>query len=517
VQAQRVAAQVKHFALNNQENARDTASSNATERTMQEIYLPAWRTAVQHGHAWSVMCANNPVNGTYSCQNRVLLRNNLERAWRFDGVVGSDYEATHSAVASVNAGLDQSFTLLDWGAYYRDLPALVRSGAVAATTLDQRVRRVLRMMFRIGMFDGNQGRVTVDVAAHGAFARRAAAEGTVLLRNQRGLLPLRAASVHSIAIIGPYALTPHIGGGGSSRVIPYYAISPVQGITARAGSGVRITSDRGTDTSLAAAKARAADIAVVVVGDTSKEGADRAALNLPGNQNALIRAVTAANPSTIVVLETGAPVTMPWLRQVHTLVEAWYPGEEGGTALARVLFGDVDPSGRLPVTFPTSAAQAPTMGAPRYPAGAHGYDYTEGLDVGYRGYDHRRLTPLFPFGYGLSYTSFAYSGLRIAGGRTVTRVSFTVTNTGARAGVSVPQLYLGFPTGVGEPPRQLKRFDRLRLAPGASASVVMTLPRTAFQYWSPTGWRVPAGTFRLWVGKSSRNLVLAQNVQPPSG
>jgi beta-glucosidase len=517
VQSQRVAAQVKHFALNNQENARDTASSNASQRTMREIYLPAWRTAVQQGHAWSVMCANNPVNGTYSCQSDALLKNTLEGGWRFDGVVGSDYQATHSAIASVDAGLDQSFTLLDWGAYYRDLPQLVRNGAVAAATLDQRVRRVLRMMFRIGLFDGNRGPVSVNIAAHGAFARRAATEGTVLLRNGRGVLPLRTAAVHSIAVIGPYALKAYTGGGGSSHVIPYYSVSPFQGITARAGRAVRVTGDPGTSTSQAAAKARGADVAVVVVGDTSKEGVDRASLSLPGNQNALIRAVVAANPNTIVVLESGAPVTMPWLSRVHTLIEAWYPGEEGGTALAKVLFGDVDPSGRLPVTFPTSAAQAPTMGAPRYPAGTDGYDYTEGLDVGYRGYDHRGLTPLFPFGYGRSYTSFAYSGLRITRGPTAVRVSFTVTNTGARTGVSVPQLYLGFPASAGEPPRQLKGFDRVSLGPGASTSVVMTLPTAAFQYWSPNGWKVAAGSYRVSVGLSSRNLPLAQSVQAPSG
>jgi beta-glucosidase len=517
VQSQRVAAQVKHFALNNQENSRDTASSNAGQRVMHEIYLPGWQAAIQQGHAWSVMCANNPVNGAYSCENDPLLRDTLEGAWHFDGVVGSDYQATHSAVASVNAGLDQSFTLLDWGAYYRNLPQLVRDGTVAAATVNQRVRRVLRMMFRIGLFDGNRGPVTVDVAAHGAVARRAAAEGTVLLRNRRDLLPLQPAAVHSIAVIGPYAATAYTGGGGSSHVIPYYSVSPVQGIKARAGSAVQVTSDPGTDTAQAAAKARAADVAVVVVGDTSREGMDRPSMSLPGNQDALISAVTAANPNTVVVLETGAPVTMPWLSQVQTLIEAWYPGEEGGTALARVLFGDVDPSGRLPVTFPASAAQAPTMGAPRYPAGPNGYDYTEGRDVGYRGYDRLGLTPLFEFGYGLSYTSFAYTGLRITRTPTAVQVSFTVTNTGVRAGVAVPQLYLSFPAAVAEAPEQLKGFQRIALGAGKSTSVRMALPRSAFQYWAPAGWTVPSGTFRVSVGKSSRRLLPAASLRPPTG
>jgi beta-glucosidase len=210
-------------------------------------------------------------------------------------------------------------------------------------------------------------------------------------------------------------------------------------------------------------------------------------------------------------------VMMPWLSQVETLIEAWYPGEEGGTALARVLFGDVDPSGRLPVTFPVSAAQAPTMGAPRYPAGPDGYDYTEGRDVGYRGYDHLGLTPLFEFGYGVSYASFDYTGLRITRTPTAVQVSCTVTNTGARAGVAVPQLYLSFPAAVGEPPEQLKGFQRVALGAGESTSVQMVLPRSAFAYWASAGWTVPSGTFRVSVGKSSRRLLLAASVQPPTG
>jgi len=515
VQSQRVASQVKHFALNNQENDRKTASSNATERTMREIYLPAWKTAVTAGQAWSVMCAQNPVNRTYSCQNNKLLHDMLEAEWGFDGVVGSDYAATHAAVASVTAGLDQSFNLRDWGAYYRDLPALVRNGSIAVATVDARVRRVLRMMFRIGLFDGNRGPVTVDAASDGRVARRAAQEGTVLLRNDAGLLPLQPA-VHSIAVIGQYAATAYTGGGGSSHVIPYYTVSPVRGITARAGAGVKVTTSDGADTAQAAVTAAAADVAVVVVGDASRENSDRPNMDLPGNQNALVSAVASANPRTVVVLNTGAPVTMPWLSRIRTLVEAWYPGEEDGNALAATLFGDTDPSGRLPVTFPVSAAQAPTMGAPRYPAGPKGYDYAEGLDVGYRGFDALGRTPLFPFGYGLSYTSFAFSSLHVAraSGSTNITVSFTVANTGHRAGVAVPQVYLGFPAAAGEPPRQLKAFGRAMLGAGASRTLVMTLPRHAFEYWATGGWRISGGSYQVLVGSSSRNLPLHGDVRP---
>jgi beta-glucosidase len=249
----------------------------------------------------------------------------------------------------------------------------------------------------------------------------------------------------------------------------------------------------------------------------AKEGTDRPSMDLPDNQDALVSAVAAANPNTVVVLNTGAPVTMPWLGQVRTLVESWYPGQEDGNALAAVLFGDVDPSGRLPVTFPTDAAQAPTMGAPRYPSGPDGYDYTEGLDVGYRGYDAHGLTPLFPFGYGLSYTTFRYSGLRVTPHPGYPRgdvaLSFTVTNTGDRTGVAVPQVYLGFPIAAGEPPHQLKAFERLTLGPGAARRVTLSLPAHAFDYWGPGGWQAAAGAYQVSVGSSSRDLALTGTIR----
>lgn len=518
VQRQRVAAQVKHFALNNQENARHGASSNADERTMREIYLPAWRAAVQDGHAWSLMCANNPVNGTYSCQNDMLLRQVLDGEWRFDGMVGSDYAATHSAVASVRAGLDQSFTLRDWGAYYRDLPGLVAAGTLSTKDIDARVRRILRTMFRIGLFDGPRPQPKIDVAAHGRFARAAAEEGTVLLRNDARLLPLDATGLKNVAVIGPYASQAHPGGGGSSSVRPFYTVSPAAGIAARVGAGVQVRTDDGSDPARAAELARTADVAVVVVGDTAEEGSDRTSMDLPGDQNALISAVVGANPRSVVVLDTGAPVTMPWLSRVSSLVEAWYPGEEDGNALAAVLFGDVDASGRLPVTFPVSASQSPSMGKPRYPAGLNGYEYTEGLKVGYRGFDALGRVPLFPFGYGLSYTTFNFSALTVSptstDGTVPIRVTFTVTNSGTRAGIAIPQAYVGFPASAGEPPHQLAAFRRVPLARGASQRVTLTVPASALSYWNtPTHRATPAnGRYSVSVGSSSRDLPLSASV-----
>lgn len=515
VQSQRVAAQIKHFALNNQENARHTASSNADDRTMQEIYLPAWQAAVQHGHSWSLMCANNKVNGIYSCESSFLLRDTLKASWGFDGVVGSDYAATRSAVGSVTAGLDQSFTLQDWGAFYRDLPQLVRDGQVPAATIDDHARRILRMMFRIGLFDSDRTTPTVPVAAHAASARIAAEEGTVLLRNQRGLLPLPTTRLGSIAVIGPYATHAYTGGGGSSQVNPYYSVSPTQGIAHRAGAKVEVTSDDGSDVSRALALAQRSDVVVMVVGDQSREGRDRTTMDLPGNQNQLIDTVAAANPNTVVVLQTGAPVAMPWLDRVRTLIEGWYPGEEHGNALAAVLFGDVDPSGRLPVTFPIRVDGVASMGAPRYPAGPSGYDYTEGLKVGYRGYDAHGTNVLFPFGYGLSYTGFTYSSLAVRTSGSAVKVAFTVTNTGARTGISVPQVYLRFPAAAGEPAPQLKAFSRLGLLAHASRRVTLILPAHAFEYWSSGKWRTAKGTYTVSVGTSSRSAALVSNVGAP--
>lgn len=515
VQRHGVAAQVKHFALNNQENGRHTVSSDADERTLREIYLPAFRAAVQRGGAWSIMCANNPVNGRYACENTHLLGDVLQREWGFDGVVGSDYAATHSAADSVNAGLDQSFSWRDWGAYYRDLPELVRRGEVARATLQERVRRILRMMFRIGMFDPPGAAPHVDVAAHAGVARTAAEQGTVLLRNDRRLLPLDVATTTSIAVIGPYAGTAHPGGGGSSQVLPREVVSPLTGITRRVGGTVQVRTDDGSDPARAAAVAASSDVAVVVVGDTSREGSDRSVMSLPGNQDALVAQVAAANPDTVVVLNTGGPVTMPWLPGVSTLLEAWYPGERNGDALAAVLFGDVDASGRLPMTFPVSADQSPAIGTPRYPAGPTGYAYAEGLRVGYRGFDALNRKPLFPFGFGLSYTTFRYAGLRVTPtkgpGGTSLSVRFTVANVGGRQGVQIPQLYLGFPPTAGEPPRQLKAFTRLVLGPGREQTVTLTLPPSARQIWVPgEGWRTPAGRYRVQVGSSSRSLPLSR-------
>jgi beta-glucosidase len=512
LQTEAVAAQVKHFALNNQENDRHAASSDADERTMREIYLPAFQEAVTQGGADSLMCANNPVNGVYNCQNTLLLRQILAGEWGWGGVVGSDYAATNSALGSVNGGLDEEFTGLDWGKWYSALPDLVRQGQVSGAVIDTHVRRILRMMFKLGMFDPGRSTGKVDVAADGAFSRSVAERGSVLLKNDAGILPLDASSVKSVAVVGQYADTAMTGGKGSSKVDPYYAVSPVQGITKRLGASAKVTTADGADPAKAAALAKQAQVAVVVVNDVEQEGTDRPTIDLPGNQNQLVAAVRAANPRTVVVLNTGSAVTMPWLSQVHALLEMWYPGEEDGNALAALLFGDVDPAGRLPVTFPTALNQDCCHTPPRYPAQNGSYAYTEGLQVGYRWYDAQHLTPLFPFGFGLSYTTFRVSDISVSPtlpnlGNTV-RTSVLVTNTGTRSGTATPQVYLGFPAKSGEPPRRLVATARVPLSPGESKRVTLTVPRQAYSLWNSGAhnWDVASGDYTVWAGTSSRDL-----------
>jgi beta-glucosidase len=320
-----------------------------------------------------------------------------------------------------------------------------------------------------------------------------------------------SSAVRSVAVIGPYAGAAKTGGGGSSHVNPLYTVTPVAGIQARVPGAV-VSYDSGANPAAAAAVAAKSDVAVVMVGDDETEGKDRPSLALSGNQDQLVSAVAAANPHTVVVVKSGAPVLMPWVGSVPAVVEAWYPGEEDGNAVAAVLFGDVDPSGKLPITFPVAGGDVPAHTQQQYP-GVNGVAvYSEGLDVGYRWYDSQGIAPLFPFGYGLSYTSFQYSGLKVTGNpRDGVTATFTVKNTGKRAGADVAQVYVGFPAVAGEPPRQLKGYKRVSLNPGAGTKVTVSLDRRAFSYWDPafTSWVVAPGCYTVSAGDSSRTLPLS--------
>ena len=620
VQSQGEMSQVKHFALYNQETNRNTPADDVivSQRAEHEIYLPAFWAATKQAHASSVMCSYSTINGQYACQNDYLLHTTLDQRWAFPGFVTSDYGATHSTVASADAGNDQE---MPSAVYYGPaLQAAVQAGQVSLATLNGMVSRILTELFRFNEFNNpptGTTSATVTTPAHQATSAAVAEAGTVLLKNSGGTLPLKAAGGGSVAVIGPAAsASPTYTGGGSAYVTAPFHVTPLQGIQAAAGSGTSVSYTQGlpTDTSLtpipssalspayaptsfggtytgtltapetgtyvlafenpcgcyssvdlsldgkellanpgtppvstysvgvnlvagqtytlqlsgggesanlswatpsdlapgiatAVVAAKAAATAVVVVSDdTETEAADRAGLNLPSAQNELISAVAAANPHTVVVVDAGAPVAMPWLSQVASVVDAWYPGESNGTALAAVLFGAVDPSGHLPVTFPADLSQVPASTPAQFPGVNGKVLYSEGIDVGYRYYDAHNETPLFPFGYGLSYTSFRFSDLRITrqAGRQVT-VSATITNAGRVAGSDVAQLYLSDPAAATEPPRQLKGFQKVTLRPGQSATVRFSLNGHDLSYWNSAanGWVVPAGQFGVYVGDSS--------------
>ncbi len=654
------AACVKHFAANNEEADRNTVNVTVDERALREIYLPAFEAATTKGHAWSVMASYNRVGGFYATANKYLLTDILKDDWSWDGLVMSDWGAVHETAAVITAGNDLE---MPGGAYLsRDKVArALKSGRITQIEIDDSVRRILRAVIRVGLLDGPRtvDHSVVNSPAHRKLAYDAACGGMVLLKNRDGILPLDAAKIRSIAVIGPGAMGMQFGSQGSPSVQPFYSIEPLDGIKARAGSGVMVhyaaglrvgtpvpasalhppaggesglrgeyftnrnlagppalvrtdpavgfdwsqnapaagfprtefsarwsgtltaqgagqyalslsgddgyrlfldgkqvidhwfeggVSTQTVDADFAAHSqhslrieyfqaggaaslrldwvlpghssygdaveaAKSSDVAVVVVttAGTEGEGQDRPSMALPGDQDALIGAVAAANPKTIVVLNNGTPVLMPWLNRVPGLVEAWFPGDEGGHALASVLFGDVNPSGKLPATLAARREDYPDFG--HFPGVNNQVTYAEGIYVGYRHFDKKPITPLFPFGYGLSYTAFQYGPLRLSHfdlepGGTVT-ASVPITNTGSRAGAEVAELYVHDPSPkVDKAVRELKGFGRVELLPGQTKTVTMTLRPRDFAYCDVPGkrWKADAGVYDIQIGSSSRDI-----------
>ncbi len=514
IQSQGVIATAKHFVCNDQETLRNWISSDANERTRQEIYYPPFLASVRAG-AGAVMASYNRVNSRYACESEAL-NATLKKLWGFNGWVMSDWGAIFSTVAGMNNGLDMDMYTGQFPS--NNIATAIQSGNVPASELDSMVNRILTAMFQFGIFDnppaGNLGS-TVTNSANNQFACSAAAEGTVLLQNNGGLLPLNTSTVHSIAVIGSAANTSPISvGGGSASVNLPYNITPLAGITSRAGGGVTVGYAQGDGASIPAAVslAQSSQVAIVCVGQQTSEGSDRTNLSLPNNEDALISAVAAVNTNTIVVVYDSSATLMPWAGQVAAVLMAWYPGQENGNALAQVLFGDVNPSAKLPVTIPATSNQVPASTAAQFPGVSGHVSYSEQLLVGYRWYDANNVTPLFPFGFGLSYTTFGYSNLVVSAvspsGQV--QIGFDLTNTGSRTGAEVPQLYLGFPAAAGEPPKLLKGFQRISLAPGQTQHVTFNLDWEDLANWNSVarGWVVTPGQFQVMIGASSRDIRL---------
>ena len=666
VQSQKVIACAKHFAANNQEFERTTIDENVDARTLREIYLPAFKAAVEEGGALSVMSAYNKLNGHWCSENADLLTGILKKEWGFSGFVVSDWGAVHSTVPTANAGLDIE---MPTGEFLNDrlLTPALKKGEVNESVIDDKITRLLRVMYAAGLFEPHHGSETaaVDSPGHGPLARAVESAGIVLLKNRDSVLPVDPSRVHSIAVIGPNAAVARTGGGGSAYVTAFYGVSPLDGIRRRAAGNpavhsapgclmagdiitaepaalrppsaaegmtglegeyfanqefrgvpaltridrevnfdwggdapakglpqdhfsvrwtgsiippetgdfeLSIRSDDGSRLYIngelfidnwgdhagvtksrsirlekgkavavkleyyeneggalmqlglqpahngllasAVELAKKSDLAIVCVGNSNEietEGVDRVSISLPAGQDELVEAVARANPRTVVVLTTGAPVLMPWVDRVAGILQAWFGGQEEGNALADVLFGDVNPSGKLPVTFLKSWEDTPVLAS--YPGREGKTEYTEGIFVGYRYFDREKKEVLFPFGHGLSYTKFSYGPVTVssppARSKYAREVRLDVTNSGTRAGEEVVQIYVSDRHApVPRPPAELKAFRKVALAPGEKTTVLLTLDESSFAYFDAAAgrWTVAPGTFEVLAGSSSRDI-----------
>lgn len=547
IQSNNIISTIKHFALNGQETARHSIDSIISDANARESDLLAFQIAIEKGQPGSVMCAYNRVNGAQACGNDYLLNKVLKQDWGYKGFVMSDWGAVHGLDFAIK-GLDQqSGAQLDPKVFFGDdLKVAAASDPAYRARLQDMNLRILHAIYAAGVDKHPvQPGGAIDRVANAAIAETVAKQGIVLLRNRAGTLPL-AVSAKSIAVIGGYADTGMLSGGGSSQVHgdggavatvslggsgPFAALiseqyhrgpSPVVAIKSRA-KDAKVTFRTGFYITDAVESAKKADVAIVFANQWQTEGLDQPDLSLPRGQDALIAAVTAANPKTIVVLQTGSAVTMPWLDQTAAVVEAWYSGAQGGEAIASVLFGETNPSGRLPITFPASVDDLPRPkldGADVIEPDFQGrsgvglkleanYDI-EGSDIGYRWNAREGKKALFPFGFGLSYTSFAHSGLKLTAGKTIA-ATFTVTNSGAKAGADVPQLYLV--SANGQAKQRLAAFDRVELDAGASKTITVTIEPRILAEWENGKWQIAAGNYGFALGTSAEALGPVQTLK----
>lgn len=519
VQSKNVGTSIKHFAANSQEHRRMSSSSNADERTLREIYFPAFEISVRKAQPWTVMCSYNRVNGVYASENPWLLTDVLRGEWGFKGYVMSDWGAVSDRVAGVAAGLDLEMPS-SGGINDRKIVAAVKSGELDEKIVDQACERILEINYRY--LDNARPETPWDQEADHQLSARIAEECMVLLKND-GILPLN--KTDEVAFIGEFAAKPRFQGGGSSHINAFRTTSAVeaaQGLPVTYVQGYSAARDMATDEMIAEAvqAAKAAKVAVVFAGlpdAYESEGYDRAHMAMPACQNRLIEAVAGANPNTVVVLHNGSPVEMPWLGKVKAVLEAYLGGQAVGIAAVRLLYGDANPCGHLAETFPVKLSDNPSY--LYYGGEGDEADYREGVFVGYRYYDKKEMPVLFPFGFGLSYTTFACSNLRLSGAKITDQetltAAVTVTNTGSRAGKTVVQLYVGDrESTVLRPIRELKGFEKVELQPGESRDVTFTLDKRAFAYWNAAihDWHVETGAFTIEVGQSSRDIEVSGEV-----
>ena len=532
-QAQHVIGDIKHYAVNDQEAGRNEVDSIISKRAMRESDLLAFEIGVGIADPGAVMCSYNAVNGVFACENKYLLTDVLKKEWGFKGFVVSDWGGTHSTVKASAAGMDNEEPLDEF--FGAKLKAAVEAGKVSMAELDEHVRRVLRSEFATGIVDFPMQKGVPDIEGNLEAAQKVEEQSAVLLKN-RGLLPLSAGAVRSIAVIGPHANEGMMSGGGSAQVDApgrpsagwqaqvWFPPSPIKVLQAKF-PGVSVQFDSGADPASAAALAKNSDVAIVFAYQWESEGMDLENLSLPVKQDEIIEAVAAANPKTIVVLETGTAVTMPWVDKVGAVLEAWYAGSRGAEAVVNILSGDVNPSAKLPMTFPKSEADLPhpkltqpgpgqtgeaavmKTGEPKPTFTMH---YDEGLKVGYKWYDAEKKAVLFPFGHGLSYTTFAYSGLKVTPGKETT-VSFTVKNTGKRDGAEIAEVYAALPASADEPPKRLVGWNKVWLKAGESKEVSVSVDAKYLSIYDEAadGWKLVPGGYTFMVGGSSQELPLS--------
>ncbi|MBY9006090.1 MAG: glycoside hydrolase family 3 C-terminal domain-containing protein [Candidatus Lokiarchaeota archaeon] len=515
VQSKDIAACIKHFICNNQEKNRFTYDAIVSRRALEEIYFPAFKTCVEEGNAWSVMGSYNKINGTYGCENKFLIKNILMNKWGFNGFVISDWDATqyiNNSEDCINAGLslempiEVKFTI-------QSLKKAYQEGKFTIETLNENLRRLLRVMFLVGIFDNRKGKLEnkLNISEHQNLSRKIAEEGIVLLKNEDNFLPLDIKKIKKLAILGPNADKELALGGGSSEVHPPYEITPLQGFKEKCKGKIEITNSP-----------IEADVSILIMGLNHNKGMDsedmdRISFELPPKQIKLINETKKENPNIIVILINGSPISFQkWIDDIPAVIEAWYPGLEGGRAIADIIFGDINPSGKLPITFPKKLTDSPAHKSIETYPGKDKVEYREGIYIGYRYFDTENIDPLFPFGFGLSYTDFKYNNLKIdkevMKNDEKIKITVDILNSGNRYGAEIVQLYIqDIESSIDRPLKELKGFKKVYLQPKQKERVEFTIKKEDLSYYDENinSWITEKGEFIILIGSSSKDIRLS--------